>query len=102
MLCLIDIDHFKQVNDRHGHLAGDAVLNSLATAIEEAAPGRGYRLGGDEFALLLEKSAGDVAATADRLERLFTDDAAGAGARARARSAPASPSSPTTPTTCTR
>ena len=72
VLCLIDIDHFKQVNDRHGHLAGDAVLNSLATAIEQAAPGRGYRLGGDEFALLLDKSAGDVTATANELEQLFT------------------------------
>jgi diguanylate cyclase (GGDEF)-like protein/putative nucleotidyltransferase with HDIG domain len=53
-LCLIDIDRFKQVNDRHGHLAGDAILDRLGRAIEDAAPGRGYRIGGDEFALLLE------------------------------------------------
>ena len=55
-LCLIDIDRFKQVNDRHGHLTGDAILGRLAQAIEEAAPGRGYRIGGDEFAVLLEVS----------------------------------------------
>jgi diguanylate cyclase (GGDEF)-like protein/putative nucleotidyltransferase with HDIG domain len=71
-LCLIDIDHFKHVNDRHGHPTGDVVLERVARAIEQVAPGRGYRLGGDEFALLLEKSAGDVAATADDLRELFT------------------------------
>ncbi len=53
-LCLIDIDRFKQVNDRHGHMTGDAVLDRLAHAIEDVAPGLGYRIGGDEFALLLE------------------------------------------------
>jgi two-component system cell cycle response regulator len=71
-LCLIDIDHFKHVNDRHGHLTGDAVLEAVAQAIAQTAPGHGYRLGGDEFALLLEKSADDVAATAADLRRLFT------------------------------
>jgi diguanylate cyclase (GGDEF)-like protein/putative nucleotidyltransferase with HDIG domain len=70
-LCLIDIDHFKHVNDRHGHLTGDAVLEAVARAMEQVAPGRGYRLGGDEFALLLEKSADEVAAISDDLRRLF-------------------------------
>jgi diguanylate cyclase (GGDEF)-like protein len=54
-LCLIDIDRFKQVNDRYGHPAGDAVLKTLGTLIEEVSPGNGYPLGGDEFALLLEQ-----------------------------------------------
>jgi diguanylate cyclase (GGDEF)-like protein/putative nucleotidyltransferase with HDIG domain len=71
-LCLIDIDHFKHVNDRHGHLTGDAVLEAVAQAIDQVAPGHGYRLGGDEFALLLEQSADDVAAIADDLRLLFT------------------------------
>ena len=70
-LCLIDIDDFKRVNDRHGHLSGDAVLEAVARAIDETAPGRGYRLGGDEFALLLQKSADDTAAVAAELKRLF-------------------------------
>jgi diguanylate cyclase (GGDEF)-like protein/putative nucleotidyltransferase with HDIG domain len=70
-LCLIDIDHFKQVNDRHGHQAGDEMLKALAAAIEHAAPARGYRLGGDEFALLLEQSEEAVVDTIDDLERLF-------------------------------
>ena len=38
-LCLIDVDRFKQVNDRYGHPTGDAVLERLACALEEAAPG---------------------------------------------------------------
>ena len=70
-LCLIDIDHFKHVNDRHGHMTGDAVLAAVAEAIEQAAPGQGYRLGGDEFALLLGQSADDAAATAAALQTLF-------------------------------
>jgi diguanylate cyclase (GGDEF)-like protein/putative nucleotidyltransferase with HDIG domain len=54
-LCLIDIDRFKQVNDRHGHMMGDAILKVLAASIETTAPGQGYRLGGDEFVLLLDQ-----------------------------------------------
>ncbi len=54
-LVMFDIDHFKQVNDRHGHAAGDAVLTEVAYAIRKAL--RSYellcRLGGEEFAILL-------------------------------------------------
>jgi diguanylate cyclase (GGDEF)-like protein/putative nucleotidyltransferase with HDIG domain len=53
-LCLIDVDRFKQVNDRHGHLVGDAVLEQLARALDHGAPSCGYRLGGDEFVILME------------------------------------------------
>lgn len=53
ILYLLDVDRFKQVNDRHGHPTGDAVLARLGALIEELAPGRGYRIGGDEFAVLL-------------------------------------------------
>jgi diguanylate cyclase (GGDEF)-like protein len=53
-VALLDIDHFKQINDTFGHLAGDQVLSSLATAIQ--AQLRPYdlagRFGGDEIALL--------------------------------------------------
>jgi len=67
-LCLIDIDRFKQVNDRYGHPTGDAILDWLARALDESAPGRAYRIGGDEFAMLLEISdhAGVLAAAQDR------------------------------------
>ena len=55
----IDLDHFKRINDRDGHAAGDAVLAELATAVLACRP-RGaelVRLGGDEFALLLPDAA---------------------------------------------
>jgi diguanylate cyclase (GGDEF)-like protein len=54
-LLLIDVDHFKQVNDRYGHLAGDQVLGAVAQVIRERAPADAPigRLGGEEFALLL-------------------------------------------------
>jgi diguanylate cyclase (GGDEF)-like protein len=54
-LAILDLDHFKAVNDRHGHQAGDAVLRTAArTLATEARHGDlPARLGGDEFAILL-------------------------------------------------
>jgi diguanylate cyclase (GGDEF)-like protein len=55
VLLLLDLDHFKRVNDLHGHLAGDRLLRAVAEVLEEGAP-RGAccaRTGGDEFAMLL-------------------------------------------------
>jgi diguanylate cyclase (GGDEF)-like protein/putative nucleotidyltransferase with HDIG domain len=50
-LCLVDIDDFKQVNDRHGHPVGDRLLEQVASRLRQG--GEAFRLGGDEFALLL-------------------------------------------------
>ncbi len=50
-LCLVDIDDFKRVNDRHGHPVGDEVLAQVATRLRQG--GEAFRLGGDEFALLM-------------------------------------------------
>jgi diguanylate cyclase (GGDEF)-like protein len=50
-LCLVDIDDFKQVNDRFGHPEGDRVLSQVATRLRQS--GEAFRLGGDEFAVLL-------------------------------------------------
>ena len=54
-LVMIDADHFKQVNDRHGHAAGDAVLRHLAVALGACTRAVDVvaRLGGEEFVLLL-------------------------------------------------
>ena len=63
-LIYIDLDNFKQINDRAGHDAGDLVLQQLATAIRHvvrAGVDRGFRLGGDEFALLLPGSLAEQA-----------------------------------------
>jgi diguanylate cyclase (GGDEF)-like protein len=60
-LCLVmaDIDHFKRLNDQHGHLMGDAVLQAVARRLTESlrAPDLIARYGGDEFAILLPRTA---------------------------------------------
>jgi diguanylate cyclase (GGDEF)-like protein len=57
-LCLVDIDHFKLVNDTYGHLAGDRVLKAVAEALTSQS--RDYdrtgRFGGEEFVLLLAQT----------------------------------------------
>ena len=57
-LLLVDIDHFKQINDRSGHLAGDAALRASAEEVRRMAGPLELpcRLGGDEFALVLRVS----------------------------------------------
>jgi diguanylate cyclase (GGDEF)-like protein len=69
-IVLGDIDHFKEINDRHGHAAGDRALEGLAQRLRtqvRAFEGI-YRFGGEEFAILLAGAKADVAvATAERL-----------------------------------
>lgn len=54
-LALIDLDHFKQLNDRHGHLVGDDVLRAVAIQLTSNLRGSDavFRIGGEEFLLLL-------------------------------------------------
>ncbi len=73
-LVLIDIDHFKKVNDTWGHLAGDYVLSSVATRISETIRAEDIfaRYGGEEFVLLLREVPEEKAfLLADRLRRLI-------------------------------
>jgi two-component system, cell cycle response regulator len=60
-LCLLslDIDHFKEINDRYGHASGDAVLQELVARIGQCLPGKSdwfARMGGEEFAVVLEEA----------------------------------------------
>ena len=59
MLIVFDIDDFKQINDRYGHLVGDQCLKEIATCIKRAYAKDGlcYRIGGDEFCVLLNADA---------------------------------------------
>jgi two-component system cell cycle response regulator len=64
---MFDIDHFKRVNDAHGHALGDDVIRAVAQAAQAATETVG-RLGGEEFAILLAgKALGDAGALAERL-----------------------------------
>lgn len=71
-LVTFDVDHFKQINDRHGHDAGDRALRALAEACLRAVRGADVlaRLGGEEFGLLLPATAaGGALAVAENLRR---------------------------------
>jgi diguanylate cyclase (GGDEF)-like protein len=61
-LAILDIDHFKAINDIHGHTVGDAVLKAVANALQHAPSVRAYRLGGEEFVLLLRGDDADMQA----------------------------------------
>ncbi len=86
-LVVLDLDHFKAINDRFGHPVGDDVLRALAghihdaldDAAREAPPGRAAeaeagRLGGDEFALLLPVAPARAEAIAESLRRALEAD----------------------------
>jgi diguanylate cyclase (GGDEF)-like protein len=69
-LILLDIDHFKRVNDTHGHDAGDAALRILANALREELRGvdTAARYGGEEFAIILPQAGPEGAqVVAERL-----------------------------------
>jgi diguanylate cyclase (GGDEF)-like protein len=72
----IDIDHFKQFNDSHGHAAGDAVLRHVAATLRQTtrAADLCFRIGGDEFLVLLPQlSLADAASWAERFRSAIAD-----------------------------
>ncbi len=62
-LIVLDLDHFKQVNDSHGHDAGDAILRQLGRCMENSVRESDFiaRLGGEEFAVILREASADTA-----------------------------------------
>lgn len=73
---IADLDHFKPINDQHGHLVGDEILKSVADALRNAVrePAILGRLGGEEFAIFLPETGGEAARQA--AERIRADIAA--------------------------
>ena len=71
--CMIDVDNFKQINDMHGHVVGDAVLVMLCERFRALLPreARLARLGGDEFAFVMPFSAGRHDRIDDFTVRIF-------------------------------
>jgi two-component system cell cycle response regulator len=75
-LLLIDVDHFKRINDDHGHLAGDAALQAIARALSEGVRTEDVvaRYGGEELVVLTRAIGVDAAMhLAERLRRLVED-----------------------------
>ena len=76
-LLIIDLDHFKPVNDRFGHETGNQVLRSVAAVIRESARSVdiAVRYGGDEFAVIMPDTAAKQAFTlAERIRRGLLDE----------------------------
>jgi diguanylate cyclase (GGDEF)-like protein len=83
LLVLVDLDGFKVVNDRLGHLAGDVLLAGFATRLAAAAADHGGlagRLGGDEFVVLLHRTTRADASVPDGLLAVLSAPAPGANA----------------------
>jgi diguanylate cyclase (GGDEF)-like protein len=61
-ISMIDIDHFKKINDTYGHDAGDIVIKTMAQLVSELLPSDAIfgRIGGEEFAILLENEKQEV------------------------------------------
>lgn len=83
-ISVIDADHFKQVNDRYGHLVGDQVLRAIGAelALAIGTPSgciAAFRLGGEEFAVLVEAQSSEEAAISVNRIRLRLSEAVRAG-----------------------
>ncbi|RYY93839.1 MAG: GGDEF domain-containing protein [Comamonadaceae bacterium] len=76
-LLYIDLDHFKQVNDRYGHPCGDALLRAVARRLSKSTRGTDFvaRLGGDEFTVILQALNGpeDAARVARKILKALAE-----------------------------
>ena len=77
VMCIIDVDLFKPVNDKYGHIAGDGVLRQLAGIVRRFVRGEDVaaRIGGEEFAVMLpETDVESARAFAERLREAVAED----------------------------
>lgn len=83
-LLIVDIDHFKEVNDTHGHAAGDAAIADLAAILkfEMRKQDRVFRFGGEEFVVLLDVAThDDLWVASERLRHAVRNGLRGPGGR---------------------
>jgi diguanylate cyclase (GGDEF)-like protein len=81
-LMIIDVDHFKRINDEHGHQAGDVALVETVRRIRESLRSEDLvgRLGGEEFVAVMPHTDGGAAlAAAERMRAAFADEPMGIG-----------------------
>lgn len=77
-LCFLDLDHFKQINDTHGHFFGDKVLEAFGMLVRSSLRtlDSAYRYGGEEFTILLPSTPAEGAAVfAERLRESLANHA---------------------------
>lgn len=74
-IAMVDLDHFKRFNDRHGHDAGDQVLRMVADELRKCGGGgRAHRWGGEEFAIVFPgRSVADIRDDLETLRRSIAD-----------------------------
>ncbi|KAA1194569.1 GGDEF domain-containing protein [Pseudohalioglobus sediminis] len=74
-IAMLDVDHFKRFNDKHGHDVGDEVLKLVASRVREVGNGgTAYRYGGEEFCIVFpRKSSEDCAAALDEVRERIAD-----------------------------
>jgi len=71
---MLDLDHFKSINDRYGHEVGDRMLKLFATTAESSVRGTDelFRMGGEEFCFVLpETTAAEACMVAERIRAAF-------------------------------
>ena len=98
-LAMVDIDHFKQFNDRYGHDVGDQVLRMVASKLERVSGGgKAYRYGGEEFAVVFPGQSSDEAIPhLESLRRAVQSSCFVLRGKDRPRKKPKTPKPPTSP-----
>ncbi len=74
-ILFVDVDNLREINNRHGHLGGDRVLQGVAQLLRDTVRASDliFRYGGDEFVVLLPETNGEAAAVVERLQRAQDD-----------------------------